>query len=445
MSAPGADLPVARQSTVVRQAALRFVLWNVGVLIVLVTASLLIGSQLARDQLLESARTSTQALADTVVAPLVTPEFREGDPHAASMLAKLLDSRFDDGTLRHVKIWAADGTVIWADEKPLVGKRFEMGDTIQAMFGNHASTAGMADLDTSDHTYERDEEPMLEVFSGTHTSDGAPIVLEAYLPASSLTGTIRTFEVALIGVAVGGLLLFAAATLPMALALANRVERANVRETRFTRHSLLAADLERRRLAERLHDDVIPDLASVGYLLPVVERGLDEQDEGRRDMVRRAEEILARDLTSLRSALADIHPPDLAGDGLLNGLEDLADTGREAGLAVLVEVTGSDLPPHTAALAYRVVREGMRNVLKHADASEVHLAVSVLADRVEVSVADDGREPVTTGRGPAAGSHLGLVLLADTLTDLGGDLSLSARAPRGAVLTAWFPLVVGGG
>jgi signal transduction histidine kinase len=107
-------------------------------------------------------------------------------------------------------------------------------------------------------------------------------------------------------------------------------------------------------------------------------------------------------------------------------------------------VSGTDLPVHTAALAYRVAREGLRNVLKHTDASEVHLVVTVLEDRVEVSVADDGPDPVDRGRAVGASGHLGLVLLADTLRDLGGDLALTARAPRGAVLTAWFPLVLGG-
>ena len=444
MSTPGADHAVPRQDRVVRQAATRFVLWNLAVLALLVTASLLIGSQLARDQLLGSARTSTQALADTVVAPLVTPAFREGDDRATAMLANLLASRFDDGSLRHVKIWSADGTILWADEAPLVGRQFELRTSVRAIFGSHTSIAGVADLDAADHQYERAEEPMLEVYSGTRAANGDPIVLEAYLPASSLEGTIRTFEVALIGVAVGGLLLFAAATLPMGLALAHRVERSNVQQARFARHSLRAADLERRRLAERLHDDVIPDLASIGYLLPVLERGLDAEDSGSRDLVRRAEEILARDLTKLRSTLADIRPPDLTGDGLVNGLEDLADIGREAGLAVQVDVTGTDLPVHTAALAYRVAREGMRNVLKHTDASEVRLAVSVLDDRVEVSVADDGRGPVSRDRASEASGHLGLVLLTDTLRDLGGDLALTSRAPRGAVLTAWFPRVLGG-
>jgi signal transduction histidine kinase len=444
MSTRGADPGVPRQTPVVRQAATRFVLWSLAVLVVLVTASLLIGSHLARNQLLGSARTSTQALADTVVAPLVTPEFRAGDDRATATLDRLLASRFDDGTLRHVKIWSADGTILWADEEPLVGQQYELRPNVQAIFGNHTSLAGVADLDAADHLYERAEEPMLEVYSGTLAQDGDPIVVEAYLPASSLQGTIRTFEVALIGVAVGGLLLFAAATLPMALALAHRVERSNVQQARFARHGLLAADLERRRLAERLHDEVIPDLASIGFLLPVVERGLEEDDGGSRDLVHRAEEIIARDLTELRSALADIHPPDLTGQGLVNGLEDLADTGREAGLAVQVEVSGTDLPVHTAALAYRVAREGMRNVLKHTDASEVHLVVTVLEDRVEVSVADDGPDPVDRGRAVGASGHLGLVLLADTLRDLGGDLALTARAPRGAVLTAWFPLVLGG-
>ena len=42
------------------------------------------------------------------------------------------------------------------------------------------------------------------------------------------------------------------------------------------RHALLASDLERRRIAQDLHDGVIQDLAGLGYVLPTAQRELYE-------------------------------------------------------------------------------------------------------------------------------------------------------------------------
>jgi signal transduction histidine kinase len=71
-------------------------------------------------------------------------------------------------------------------------------------------------------------------------------------------------------VGLAALLVFGVAVLPLSLRLARRVERAHMDRERMTQHALLSSELERRRIAQDLHDGVIQDLAGTGLVLPLV-------------------------------------------------------------------------------------------------------------------------------------------------------------------------------
>lgn len=140
---------------------------------------------------------------------------------------------------------------------------------------------------------------------------------------------------------------------------------------------------------------------------------------------------------SLRSLLADIYPANLARDGLGTAVQMLADRAGHQGVQVEVDVDDlGDLPLAVTQLCYRVVREGLRNVARHAQATYAEVRVSSLGHEVMVSVADDGRgfDPAAVGEG-----HLGLRLLEDTLADVGGSMELRTRIGGGTVLTVMVP------
>jgi signal transduction histidine kinase len=154
--------------------------------------------------------------------------------------------------------------------------------------------------------------------------------------------------------------------------------------------------------------------------------------------VHRIGEIITRDVAALRALLTDIYPPDLEGEGLVVAIEDLARDCVMVGVEVdVVASEHLDLPPETAQLAYRVVREGLRNVVKHARATRATAGLVREHDRMIVSVTDDG-VGLDSGVDRRNG-HLGLRLLGDTIRDLGGQVELSGGA-TGARLEASFPV-----
>jgi signal transduction histidine kinase len=246
---------------------------------------------------------------------------------------------------------------------------------------------------------------------------------------------------AILPLGIGALVLFQIVLLPLALSLARRAQRHEAERAKLLSWALMASDLERRRMAEEMHDVVLHKLAAVGYALPVLAdsgSGLDPRTA--KATVSRAESLLQEGMQSLRAVLADIYPPDLRdGADLRGALEDLAENAAQSSVTVTVDIPREvHMQTDAARLVYRIVREGVRNVLRHSQAQHAWVRVSAHGDVVDVRVEDDGR-----GVGAdAMPGHLGIRLLSDTVQDLGGDLELREREHGGSVLQATFPKVL---
>jgi signal transduction histidine kinase len=218
----------------------------------------------------------------------------------------------------------------------------------------------------------------------------------------------------------------------------------------MTEHALRASELERRRIAQELHDGVVQDLAGVGFVLSAVRRELRAVPipDGARATLDEVGDMVQRDVSALRSMMIDIYPPNLARDGVLAAVHELAEHGSARGLGVRVETSGNlDMPLSSAQIVYRVVREGLHNVVKHAAATRAIVTLRCAHRVLTVRVADDGRgvdETATLDPG-----HLGLHMLHEALSDFGGRLRLRngvLGAPGeldGAVLEVRLPPIAG--
>lgn len=429
------------QPSLVRSAVLRFLVGSLLALVILGIGTTLVGGFVAQRQALRAATYHADLLAQDVAAPLVNRRVRAGDPVAARRLDAALTNRLRDGSLRHVKLWTADGTIVWSDQAAIVGRRFPLPDDVRELFGTRRVVAELSGLDREENATERAEGQLLEVYVGTRDADGESLVFEAYLATDDLHRDETAIIAGVVVVGLGGLLLFAAAVLPMAVRLARRVERSQKERATMMRHALAASELERRRIAQELHDGVIQDLAGACFALPTVESQLPTHPAGQeaRRTLQKVTDLVHRDATALRTMMLEIYPPDLGAEGFATAVTDLADSAKDRGLTVDLDLEERlDIPVTVATLGYRVVREGLRNVAKHADASLVTVSARQVDGRFEVTVTDDGRgvDPSVT----VEPDHLGLQLLRDTVSDVGGTVELSGVPGVGTTLHAAIPL-----
>ena len=143
---------------------------------------------------------------------------------------------------------------------------------------------------------------------------------------------------------------------------------------------------------------------------------------------------------SLRSLLVEIYPPNLYDEGLEAALSDLLARLEPRGIetSLRVDAPVEDLDLDAAQLIYRAAQEGVRNVVAHADASPVSIAVYSVRDTVVLEVFDDGRGLPGPDL-PQKPGHLGLRALGGLAATMGASLTLSSTPGKGTVLALEMP------
>lgn len=206
---------------------------------------------------------------------------------------------------------------------------------------------------------------------------------------------------------------------------------------------LQTEEAERRRIASDIHDQVGQTLAACRLKLGELEAALDDPSPKQQTADVRA--MLEQAIQETRSLTFDLSPPVLHELGLGPTLEWLAeDHSRRHGLRVLCETHGRNPPPgELSVLLFRVVRELLVNVTKHAHASKARVRLSGGDTDIRIEVTDDGvgfeaaRVPEPRGRSDG----FGLFSIRDRLRFIGGRLELDSAPGRGTrvVVTAPMP------
>ncbi|MCW2867207.1 MAG: domain S-box protein [Marmoricola sp.] len=236
---------------------------------------------------------------------------------------------------------------------------------------------------------------------------------------------------------------FALATVQRDITEAHETEQA-LRELAEQRRDLLgrlveAQEDERHRIAADVHDDSVQALAAVELRLGLLRRQLGEADPALQDAVAKAHRSVPEATSRLRHLLFDLESPALRAD-LATALAEAADFVLEDS-GVRWSVLGDrsiDLPQASRVTAYRVVKEALTNVRKHADARLVEIVLARVAGGVEVVVADDGR-----GVSPDAvvdrPGHLGVSGMRDRASVAGGRVDVGPGPEGGTRVRLWLP------
>jgi signal transduction histidine kinase len=146
-----------------------------------------------------------------------------------------------------------------------------------------------------------------------------------------------------------------------------------------------------------------------------------------------------RSLHELRSILGSTPHPDERAATLAH-LETLVAMTVAGQLHVDIDVDGdpSRLPTRHDEAAYRIVQESLTNVLRHAEATSIRVAVTIEEDRISLEISDNGNG--TAGLPPPSRSGHGLRGMRERARLLGGDLSVATGVGAGFCVRAWLPL-----
>jgi signal transduction histidine kinase len=200
------------------------------------------------------------------------------------------------------------------------------------------------------------------------------------------------------------------------------------------------SDFESHRgLVRDVHDVVGNAMTAIHLQAMVALRMLEQRPAEAAEGLRTIAVSSQRSLHELRSILGSVQRPE-ARAATLAQLDTLVAMTVAGQLDVEIEIAGdpATLPATHDEAAFRIVQEAVTNVVRHAKATTIRLAVAIERDRISLEISDDGNGP--GGLPPGNGSGQGLRGMRERARLLGGDLSATAGANGGFSIRAWLPL-----
>ncbi|MEX2355874.1 MAG: sensor histidine kinase [Thermaerobacterales bacterium] len=203
-----------------------------------------------------------------------------------------------------------------------------------------------------------------------------------------------------------------------------------------------AQEEERRRVARDVHDGPAQLLANVALRLEVSERLLDSDLDRARSELAGLRDAVRQSLQDVRKIIFDLRPMALEDLGLVPALKTFTGALKErSGLACQINVTGDD-HRHSSALeiaAFRIVQEGLNNVLKHAGTEQALVDVHIDEEVIRLVIRDQGCGFNAAAQEDAGGDHFGLMNIRERVSLLQGTMAIDSRPGAGTTVTVTLP------
>jgi signal transduction histidine kinase len=428
----------------IRRLVLRYVAMAAVTLVAVALVTAIVARRIGTSTAIDDADRVAGLIAGSAIEPALRDGIVDLDPAATARLDGVVRRQVIGGSLLRVKLWRADGTIVYSDESRLIGERFELGTDELTALRTGDSDAGITDLAEPENRYEDSATRLLEVYVPVRTPGGTDLLFESYFRYDGVAESGRRVWGRFAPVMLIALLVVTVLQIPSAVSLARRLRRTQVQREALLRSAIEATDAERRRIAADLHDGVVQDLAGVGFSLGAAAREAEASGADGREL-RHASEQVREAVRALRSLLVEIYPPSLTESGLESALSDLTARVETRGITATLAVEGpvAGLDGDTTRLLYRTAQEGLRNVVAHAGASHVDVRVDVPANGdggpAVLEVADDGCG-IDGDAVPAPDGHVGLKGLAGLAATMGASLMIDTTPGRGTTLRLEVPV-----
>jgi len=394
---------------------------------------------LARDEALRDARQFAELAGQGIVEPTVVTSLLAGDPAALEAVDRAVNERVLGERVVRVKLWDADGRVVYSDEPRLIGARFPLDESKREVLRTGSTRAELSDLTGPENRFEQGQGDLYEVYLPIRAPDGTPLLFETYQRQGAVAATGRRIWLPFAALLLGSLLLLWLVQVPLAWRLGRRLQRTQEeREALLVRAVEASAD-ERRRIAADLHDGPVQDLAGISYSLSAAAET--EASPETRHTLRDAAAATRDAMRRLRTLLVEIHPPNLRASGLEAALADLLAPLRAGGLETDLSIApDAELGEDDERLVYRAAAEALRNVERHAGATRVSVALAPGADAVRFEVVDDGVGFTEAQRSERRDDgHVGLSLLEELAARAGAAVEVRSTPGAGTTFALEVP------
>jgi signal transduction histidine kinase len=205
---------------------------------------------------------------------------------------------------------------------------------------------------------------------------------------------------------------------------------------------LRTQDEDRRRIARELHDTTGQTLAALKLALAKVQRDL-EAHRFNPSLMKDADSLADQAIAEIRTTSHLLHPPLLDEIGFASAAKwFVKEFQKRSGIRVFTRVPRVALPKHVELVLFRVLQEGLTNVLRHSGATTAEVLLGHDDARVSLTIRDFGRgmppDRLDEFQRNGTGVGVGLAGMRERVRELSGDLQLRSNH-AGTVVSVVIP------
>ncbi|WP_275788690.1 sensor histidine kinase [Pararhizobium gei] len=408
----------------------------------------------------QNSAASTALYVDSIIAPLL-PDMQSSQELGEGVI-QALDETLSQGALSErlmtFKLWRKDGTILYSNDKNLMGRKFELSEDLRTAFTGKI-VAEFDQLDDIDSSAERDSgQPLLEIYNPVLQPWSGEVVAvsEFYEVADdfqhSLNHARRISWLAIFGFTICFFLSLSALVFRGSRVIdsqrQNLKERIGELSDLLSQNEVLRARVQRasqrtsalnerylRRIGADLHDGPAQLLALAALRIdsPYLKKGNLAPAE-REEEISAIKAILDEAMQDIRNLCTGLVLPQIEAAGINDVLMRVVQAHEQrTGTRVDLQFSHAPQPLSvtTKICVFRFVQEALNNGFRHGGGVAQRVTQSIENGRILVEVRDGGPgfDPDRIGQ-----ESLGLAGLRERVESLGGRFDLSTSAD-GTVVT----------
>ena len=201
---------------------------------------------------------------------------------------------------------------------------------------------------------------------------------------------------------------------------------------------------ERNRIARDLHDETAQALYALTRQVDNYIRSSANLQTDTSAFLKGLVEQIKIVSQEVRRFSQDLRPPLLDDLGLLSTIRWLTgDMEHRTQVPVKLTVSGTErrLAPHVELAIFRIIQEALRNIQKHAAATQVDVNVEYANEKINISIVDNGKgfKPVGDWGELSREGRLGLMGMKERAHLLGGNISITSETDHGTHVLIELP------
>lgn len=175
------------------------------------------------------------------------------------------------------------------------------------------------------------------------------------------------------------------------------------RQRQVTEAAIMAQEKERAEMGRELHDNINQILTTTKMYLDMA---ITEKDI-REELMIKSHENISTAIEEIRILSKSLVPPSLGDIGLKEAIQEMINNLKYSQkLDIRLRTSGLSkmaMPRNMKLMIYRIVQEQLNNILKHSQASEAEIRITVARDVLTMVITDNGVGFDTRKRGRGIG------------------------------------------